>query len=440
MQSLETPDPGEFRVLIAGGGVGGLEAILALRELSPRIRIELLSPAERFVLAPLSVAEPFGSGPAPELPLDQFCADHDVGWTREELAEIWRRQQRVLTNGGTELPYDALLLAPGARHRNVIGGAISFRGGGQSGAVESLVAEAAERGGKIVFVVPPGSSWPLPLYELALLVADRLRDAKVTIELHTPERSPLQILGRTGSKRVQEVLDDAEIRVRLATAEQNAGEPPDGDWVVSLPALDVAEIPGIAQAANGFINTDRRMRVQGAERVWAVGDVTWFPAKQGGIAAQQADVAAADIASAAGLEVEVPAFAPVLRVALLTPEGPYYLRSGTPDGNGEQRAPLWWPPAKVAGRLLAPYLARRVDPGIAKGELRDVAADAGREEDRREALDLALIGADLDAEAGELRRALQWLDVAEGLNLVVPREYRDKRRRWREQVAEPARS
>ena len=427
--------PVDFRVLIAGGGIGGLEAVLALRELSPELEIELLSPAAEFSLAPLSVAEPFGTGPPPQLPLAEFCAEQGIEWTREQLAEVWPEQQRVLTDSGTELPYDALLLTPGARRHDVVADALSFWGRDQRGALERLVASAGTRGGRIAFVVPPGPSWPLPLYELALLVADRLRSRRLEIELRTPESSPLEILGSSASRRVREILEEAGISLHLEADERQLGAVPDADWVISLPVLDVPEIPGIAQASHGFINTDTRMRVEGAERVWAAGDVTWFPAKQGGIATQQADVAAADIAAAAGLDVEVPPFAPVLRVALLTPEGPYYLRSGSPDAEGEQRAPLWWPPAKVAGRLLAPYLAHRIDPDLAQRELLDMEADAARGEDHQEALDLALIGADLDAEAGELDRALRWLDVAEGLNIVVPEEYREKQRRWRRELA-----
>jgi sulfide:quinone oxidoreductase len=427
------PTPDEFRVLIAGGGVGGLEAILALRELSPQLEIELLSPAAHYVLTPLSVAEPFGSGPAPHLPIEEFCAEHNVEWTRAELAEVWTRQRRALTDDGTELPYDALMLCLGARRRNVIPDAISYRDAAQSDALEETIGEARKAGGTVAFVVPDGPTWPLPLYELALLAAGKLAGSKARVELRTPESSPLQIMGETASARIGEILEQAGVELQLETGPPAAGARI-ADWVVSLPTLDVPEIPGIPQGSHGFITTDTRMRVEGTERVWAVGDATWFPAKQGGLAAQQADVAATDVAATAGLDVEVRSFAPVLRAALLTPDGPYYIRTGTPDADGEQRAPLWWPPAKVAGRLLAPYLARRVDPGVAEGALEDMGTDPDREEDHREALDLALIGADLDAEAGEFKRALHWLEIAEGLNLVVPEEYREKQRRWQKEL------
>lgn len=426
MTEIEIED---FTVIVAGGGVGGLEAILALRELSPAIRIELLSPASEYVLTPLSVAEPFGSGPPPSLPIGEFCAEHDVEWTRAELAEIWPQKQRVLTDSGDELPYDALLLCLGARRRKVHADAINFSSGAQGAELAEVIETAEREGGRLSFISPPGPTWPLPLYELALLAAHRLRDSDAEVELRTSESAPLQIMGEHASERVRAIIDEAGIELHLESGPPEASEP-SANWIVSLPTLDVPEIPGLPQGAHGFVNTDVRMRVPGARNIWAVGDMTWFPAKQGGLAAQQADVAAADIAAAAGLEVEVRPFAPVLRVALLTADGPYYIRTGSPDADGEQRAPLWWPPAKVAGRLLAPYLAHHVDPDVAAGRLEDMEIEPERNQDHQEALDLALVGADLDAAEGEYRRALHWLEIAEGLNLVIPEEYRDKQRRW----------
>jgi hypothetical protein len=89
-------------------------------------------------------------------------------------------------------------------------------------------------------------------------------------------------------------------------------------------------------------------------------DGTSFPVKHGGLAAEQADAAAADIAAAAGAVVERTPFRPVLRAQVLTPSGPCYLRHDAAGGSGEGEAsaqPLWLPPGKIAGRWLAPWLA-----------------------------------------------------------------------------------
>ena len=426
----------DFKVLVAGAGIGGLEAVLALREtLGSGIEIELLSPEESYRLAPLSVLEPFGGHPR-EVPLDEFCREHRVGFVRDGLAEVWPGQQRVLTDRGTELFYDALLLGLGARRRPATQGALNFRGSVDVAAIERLLEDARREGGRIAFVSPAGTEWTLPLYELALLAADRLAGDEVTIDLVTSEQRPLEVFGPSASDLVARLLADAGVELRSdvedpAAAAKRAG----ADRIVSLPALWVPDIPGIAQHHRGFVPVDAEMRVFGAPSVWAVGDLTWTPIKQGGLAAQQADVAAAGIAAAAGAPVAIPPYVPVLRAALMTAGGPYYLRSGTPDADGELRAPLWWPPAKVAGRLLAPYVSGRADPLGAGPELVDLSIDPSRSEEHREAHELALRWADIDFEQGDLRRALHWLDVAERLELALPEQYERKRDEWRLLVA-----
>ena len=98
----------------------------------------------------------------------------------------------------------------------------------------------------------------------------------------------------------------------------------------------------------GFLPTDAHGRV--APGVLAAGDATDFPIKQGGLATQQADAAAASIAG------RPQPFKPVLRGLLLTGGAPLYLRA---EGATCQVSwhPLWAPPGKVAGRYLAPYLS-----------------------------------------------------------------------------------
>ena len=50
---------GALRVVVGGGGVAGLEALLALRALAgDRVRLTLVAPAAEFTYRPLAVAEP----------------------------------------------------------------------------------------------------------------------------------------------------------------------------------------------------------------------------------------------------------------------------------------------------------------------------------------------------------------------------------------------
>ena len=100
-------------------------------------------------------------------------------------------------------------------------------------------------------------------------------------------------------------------------------------------------------------------RVDGVEAIWAAGDGTDFPIKQGGIAAQQADAVAEDIAALAQAQIVPQPFRPILRALLLTGGAPLYLRTdlSAPEEATVSNEPLWWPPAKIVGRYLAPFLA-----------------------------------------------------------------------------------
>ena len=96
--------------------------------------------------------------------------------------------------------------------------------------------------------------------------------------------------------------------------------------------------------------------MRGQDDVWAAGDATDFPLKQGGIATQQADVAARAIAARAGAPVQPETFSPLLRGILLTGTGAWWLRSDPSGGDGEGELAghaLWWPPSKIAGRWLS---------------------------------------------------------------------------------------
>jgi pyruvate/2-oxoglutarate dehydrogenase complex dihydrolipoamide dehydrogenase (E3) component len=75
-----------------------------------------------------------------------------------------------------------------------------------------------------------------------------------------------------------------------------------------MPMLRGRAIDGIPTDHDGLIEVDARCRVSGLDRVWAVGDCTSLPLKSGGVSAEQADVAAQDIAALAGAAVEPRSF------------------------------------------------------------------------------------------------------------------------------------
>ena len=444
----------EFQVVIAGGGVAALEAVLAIRALeeSPTA-IELLSPSRDFRLQALSVAEPFG-GDARTLDLAEFCAEHDVVYRPAGVAEVGCGPQRILTDRGVVVFYDALLMATGARRASVLPGSHPFRGAADVAWFGNLL-ERLRRGAitDVVFAVPRQVKWTLPIWELAMLTATWLAEAgsgerRITVVTHEP--APMEVLGESVSSRVAELLAERGVELEAGTGvvrfDQGRlicerGKELRADEVVALPGLSVPEIPGIPQGRHGFIGCDAEMAVDGLDRVWAAGDSTWFPIKQGGLAAQQAEVAAACILRAGGADIEPPPLRPILRGALITGGQPQFIRAeiGGDSDAVLTTSPLWWPPIKVAGPRLGPYLAARWslehdedEPGLERTEDLQPAAD---EREHEAALRLALDFAEIDARDGDYEEALRWLEVAERLNVTLPAEYVQRRDDWRAAAA-----
>jgi sulfide:quinone oxidoreductase len=363
-----------MRVLIAGGGVAAMEAALALRALAEeQVEVELLSPELHFWYRPLAVAEPFGLGEVRRFELGELAAGAGARFAPGALTGVDAERRLAHTSTCSPLAYDVLLVACGAIPTPAVPGALTFRGPADADRVRDLLAEiVGGRVGRVTFAVPVGAVWSLPIYELALMtaayVAEHARDP-VEIVLATPEGEPLEMFGRPGSEAVRELLEERGIAVQtnvvpleLVDGELRlAGEGSiAADRVVALPRLHGPRLDGLPQTVEGFLPVDAHGRVRGVPDVYAAGDVTAFPLKQGGIAAQQADAAAEQIASIAGADLEPRPFRPVLRGLLLTGGQPRYLRheltgaaGTTPSASPE---PLWWPPAKIVGRYLAPFL------------------------------------------------------------------------------------
>jgi sulfide:quinone oxidoreductase len=213
----------------------------------------------------------------------------------------------------------------------------------------------------VAVTVPDGGSWPLPLYELALMISDGLGPgAAVTIV--TPESEPLGLFGRQSAEKVSSVLADRGIGVALETSPSEYTEgvllSKDGrrfeaDLAIALPLLRGRRIKGLPCDEDGFIPVDEYGRIEGHDREFAAGDVTSFPVKFGGLAAEQADVVAAAIAADAWRKPKPAPFSPVYRGTLVTPDGTIGLGPGS-DGTS---AYGWDPSGKVVGRYLTPFLS-----------------------------------------------------------------------------------
>ncbi len=360
--------------MVAGGGVAGLEALLALRALAgDRVALHLISPGDEFVYRPLEVLEPFDSRAMVRIPWARLLDDLRVSHTSSALREVDIDGGRARTTTAQHVTFDLLVVATGAETQPAKAGAITVGALGATDRLRRMLDRMRAGSVKTVaFVVPPGSTWTLPIYELALLTARFAREAGSEAELLlvTAETTPLEVFGSKAGEMVRDLLTASSIRLSTVDLDEDAEVPwlklPAGvrpDAIVSMPRLLGPGIEGLRTDPEGFLPVDEHGLVVGETDVYAAGDAVSFPVKQGGLATQQADALAAHIARRAGADVEFHAFEPMLRGMLLTGEAPRYLRTALTAAASEpelsEESP-WWPPVKIVGRYLAPYLAQRV--------------------------------------------------------------------------------
>ena len=374
-------------VLIAGGGVAGLETLLALRALAAeRVDVSILAPELKFVNRAMSTQQPFRPQRVRGLRLEDTAAELGARWHRGTLDRVVHEQHRVVIRGGESLSYDMLVVALGAHPRREwhAEGVLTFRGVRDGPTYRMLLHQLREGWVKrMAFVKPAGASWPLPLYDLALMTAADCaapRRPEVEVSLITPEEEPLGVFGHRASAAIHDILVRSGVtlhtgsygrpgypgRLDISPGHRSVAV----DRIVTEPRLFGPSLRGLPSEHDGFIRTDAHGRVPGIDDVFAAGDATTFPVKQGGLAAQQADAVAEAIAATTGAPIDPQPFRPVLRGTLLTGGPARYLRADISGCAGDDSTvsgeALWWPPNKLAGRYLAPYLSSK------NGEAADV--------------------------------------------------------------------
>jgi sulfide:quinone oxidoreductase len=362
------------RVVIAGGGIAGLETLIALRLQVPELtRVTLVAPGDRFRYRPLGVEEPFGRGSGRRYALGAIASDLRAMYVRDALAEVDPDAGTMSLCSGATLEYDTLVLALGAHAYPAFAHGITFDREHEAGAFDELLADIDARlVPRVAIVAPEHVGWTLPAYELALStrafgMTPRGRTIEVTLVTHEPQ--PLAAFGTTASRAVAGVMAEAGVDLvcdREALVMSDGALIAGNRWVtadriVALPRVAGPRPAGVPADLHGFIPVDPHCRVAGLEHVYAAGDGTAGPIKQGGIAAQQADAVAAHIAWRLGGAPRPAPISPVLRGVLNTPRGALHLQADLgpgPAGEGSIASwePLWPAPGRVASRWLACYL------------------------------------------------------------------------------------
>jgi sulfide:quinone oxidoreductase len=350
--------------------VAGLEALIGLRALAGgRVQLELISLERTFANRPRRIASAFSDSSCPQIDIDGVARSVGATCTIDGVVAVDPREKVITLAGGERRDYDVLVIASGAQSEDSIPGAVAFGMPDGTRRFRKLVSAAEQCAlTRLAFAVPSAVGWPLSIYELALMTADRCRaaGAETEITLISPEPAPLAAFGERASDAILQELEQRGIhfipgvqadelawgqlratpgRVRIQT-----------DAAVTLPRLRGPELQGLPADEGGFIPVDPHGLVRGLNDVYAAGDAISFPIKHGSLAAQQADAVAEAIAARIGVATKPQPFTPVLRGMLLAGgEGPED-EAPAPVGSGA----LWWPPAKLAGRHLAPYLSGEV--------------------------------------------------------------------------------
>ena len=366
-------DSSTYRVLIAGAGSAALEAAFRLQRVGEnRVETTILAPDDEFATHAMAVLIPFAAGDVAHEPVAGLARSAGARLRRGRLAAVDVAAHEVTTADGETIGYDALLIAVGAVQRVPPRHVLAFGAPGTEermhGLVQDLEAGFVRR---IAFVVPAGATWPVPLYELALMAADRAYEMGMDPELTlaTWEPAPLELFGGEASDALAARLAErgitvftgvhAEVPVAGVVELHPGGERLHADRVVTLPILDGPAVAGLPHDGDGFLVVDPHGRVHGVPDVYAAGDATHHAVKQGGLACQQADAAAEAIAAQAGAPIDPEPYAAILQGVLLTQRAANYLRREASADSVVPHEAVWWPPTKIAGRELSRHLGRQ---------------------------------------------------------------------------------
>jgi sulfide:quinone oxidoreductase len=336
-----------LRVVVAGGGVAGLETVLALAERACELLdVTLVVNQHDFVFRARAAGEPFRLGRSHRLSLRDIARHTGATFRHGWVTGVDAESRELLLAGNERMSYDALLLALGARSLPAYPGFATWRDN-DADALAGLVRDIEDGHSRsMAMVVPPGPVWPAPAYELALLLRRWAywmgRDTEIA--LVTSEERPLAAFGPAVTVAAARELErvgvgvttgvDADLQqgprttIRLRPSDRTV----EVDRVVALPRAQGRRLDGVATDRDGLIPVDDCFVVRDLERVWAAGDGIAWAIKHGGLAAQQAGVAAAAMAALAGADAAVE------------------------DGEASS-GPLWWPLQDAVGDRLAAYLA-----------------------------------------------------------------------------------
>jgi sulfide:quinone oxidoreductase len=384
-----------------GAGTAGLEALLAAREaLGAKAELRLIAPEREFRYRPMSPGSLFRPAQERGVAIADLVAQAGAVWVVDRAAAVYETERQVITRDGETVDFDFLLLALGSRSKRALRQGYVWQRGGDPSFLDQIIAGiVAGDVRSVAVVVPRGARWPLPAYELALVLAWTAAGTDARITLITAEERLLAALGPGATDTVADELGAANVetitgvelideprrdpespeptnvvlvpeqpadlaasmvgkptdpaRVRLG-----AGSKAEFDRLISLPTVDGPFLAGVATDAAGFIEVDEGLKVCGSERAWAAGGCIAAALEHSALAARQADAAIAAIADAiSGARPARRSGAPELTGMLLTGQRDRWLHENPAGTEQPSTRCLWWPPGRGVGRMLAQRIA-----------------------------------------------------------------------------------
>lgn len=190
------------RVVVIGGGFGGATAARYLRRLNPAIQVTLVEPADAFVMCPMSNRVIHGGLQLRDItrPYSRLVQQSGLRWVqaRAEGIDVARRE---VSAGGSKLPYDRLIVAPGVDYdysgidglqtaEQQARAPHAWKAGEQTQRLRSML-QALPDTGVVVMTVPkvPYRCPPGP-YERASLIAHFLQTRKPRAKLFVFDANP----------------------------------------------------------------------------------------------------------------------------------------------------------------------------------------------------------------------------------------------------------
>ena len=403
-------------VCVVGAGTTGLEALLVAREeLGAKSELRLIAPEREFRYRPMSAGSLFRPAKERGLAIADVVAQAGATWVADRAEVVHEAERTVLTRDGDTVDFDFLLLATGTRSKRPLRQGYVWERGGDPGFLDRIIMEVvAGEVRSVAVAVPRGARWPLPAYELALVLAWMATGTDARVTLITAEERPLGALGPGATDAVARELDAAGVEAitgvevsddrsgnpesrepvdLLLVPEEPAdqadaltgkpthanhaaeaadvplGKPTDSarvrlgagsvaefDRLISLPTAVGQFIAGVATDAAGFVEVDETLKVCGSERVWAAGGCIAAALEHSALAARQADAAIAAIATAI-TGATTPPVTPELTGMLLTGQRDQWLAENPVGTREPSTRCLWWPSGRAVGRMLAQRIA-----------------------------------------------------------------------------------